>query len=843
MEVTHLAPVLKATPRLEVVATAVDVMASESEDHCSTTTRETPTADERVYDPTTSGQPGSYQVDEEECPCWTQPERARVAPLPHELPGSEAFRSTSLDLPPPASPRPEFITRSSPGGPVDPHPTRGGTQSNDGSTAGGSPSSTQSSLAGRIARLAFERVGFRPFRSRSDSGVLQAKRRQEEHGGTQGGNEDGRGEDAYARPSPLRPQGPPQQSSGGGSTGPSTSLAWANGGLVRAIQSSMDGLRRGLGLPVDGITGDPLERAQPDNSFDTPPPPVLAPPPRASRRQRAKSMVIYSSEKQVPQEALVAPRQGSIVLEGLWMGVRRSSIAGLADSLKNIGGASSKLFNKMLGRPEALDSTHEAKATSQVLWFASLEDFKPIVHILHRGRYMTASFACARATGQHFVLKKYDKRKMLASEEACVRRAMMFGDTLEHPYLVECSGMWEDDEAIYMVEEYAIKGDILHDFYTYPEKYTESFVALKIARPLLECLQYLHHNNIIHRSLWPENLLLGKDDKLCVGHLTSAIDQQVDRPKTRVDFLDYMAPEMLAMRELEEETRNLLEDEEEDNMGAAYASTSRHASSVVLDNLGSRTPSRALRAIASLPPAMRGAQLAHEEGPGASGFLRGWSSEHRITPHEGEGTGPSMTDEDAGTSNTTTGRGPHPINRFLSRRHDPWQPGTAWTPPDLEISAAPWECQDHYNEKVDIWQIGCLLHELLCGELPFEVAEDPIMTAALILWADVVKYPDHLTPECRDFLASCLEKDPMLRPSTLDLLGHHWLLRHQLGEEEYRRQYGPADEETDRQRRGRVLPSAVMGRWACWKYAGCGADHHVDPVRSPAHCDRVSPRP
>lgn len=32
-----------------------------------------------------------------------------------------------------------------------------------------------------------------------------------------------------------------------------------------------------------------------------------------------------------------------------------------------------------------------------------------------RGRYMTAYFACANKTGQHFLLKKYDKRKWCSS--------------------------------------------------------------------------------------------------------------------------------------------------------------------------------------------------------------------------------------------------------------------------------------------------------------------------------------------------------------------------------------------------------------------------------------------
>jgi serine/threonine protein kinase len=35
--------------------------------------------------------------------------------------------------------------------------------------------------------------------------------------------------------------------------------------------------------------------------------------------------------------------------------------------------------------------------------------------------------------------------------------------------------------------------------------------------------------------------------------------------------------------------------------------------------------------------------------------------------------------------------------------------------------AAEWEGRDYYNEKVDVWQVGCLVHELLCGSMPFEV--------------------------------------------------------------------------------------------------------------------------
>ena len=48
-------------------------------------------------------------------------------------------------------------------------------------------------------------------------------------------------------------------------------------------------------------------------------------------------------------------------------------------------------------------------------------------------------------------------------------------------------------------------------------------------------------------------------------------------------------------------------------------------------------------------------------------------------------------------------------------------------------------------------QVGCMIHELMCGRLPFE-AEDKHLSAALILWADVTYWPDTISPECISFI-------------------------------------------------------------------------------------------
>jgi serine/threonine protein kinase len=83
---------------------------------------------------------------------------------------------------------------------------------------------------------------------------------------------------------------------------------------------------------------------------------------------------------------------------------------------------------------------------------------------------------------------------------------------------------------------------------SHPEKYTEAFMATKVVKPLLDVLAYLHSANVVHRAIFPEYVMFGREDKLKLGHFTSAIDQRVDPPAERIPFLDYMAPEMLSVR-------------------------------------------------------------------------------------------------------------------------------------------------------------------------------------------------------------------------------------------------------------------------------------------------------
>ncbi|CAG8573424.1 1104_t:CDS:2, partial [Funneliformis mosseae] len=79
-----------------------------------------------------------------------------------------------------------------------------------------------------------------------------------------------------------------------------------------------------------------------------------------------------------------------------------------------------------------------------------------------------------------------------------------------------------------------------------------------------------------------------------------------------------------------------------------------------------------------------------------------------------------------------------------------------------------------HNEKTDIWSIGVLAYILLTNESPFEDNEEFEITNR-ILKADYTLLDDNFSPEAQDFIYSCIQVNPMHRPSTQELLNHPWI--------------------------------------------------------------------
>jgi serine/threonine protein kinase len=79
-----------------------------------------------------------------------------------------------------------------------------------------------------------------------------------------------------------------------------------------------------------------------------------------------------------------------------------------------------------------------------------------------------------------------------------------------------------------------------------------------------------------------------------------------------------------------------------------------------------------------------------------------------------------------------------------------------------------------HDRRVDVWAVGVLAFELLAGFPPFK-ASTPLKTCERILKLDY-QFPEHFSPEARDFIASLLQLDPADRLDLALVPDHPWVL-------------------------------------------------------------------
>jgi aurora kinase len=85
--------------------------------------------------------------------------------------------------------------------------------------------------------------------------------------------------------------------------------------------------------------------------------------------------------------------------------------------------------------------------------------------------------------------------------------------------------------------------------------------------------------------------------------------------------------------------------------------------------------------------------------------------------------------------------------------------------------------EDHaHDNRVDIWSLGILCYEFLCGHPPFEAADHP-QTYERIKRVDL-KFPRHLSPEVCDMISRILVYDPIKRLTLDQIANHPWILKH-----------------------------------------------------------------
>ncbi|TXG64449.1 hypothetical protein EZV62_011443 [Acer yangbiense] len=123
-----------------------------------------------------------------------------------------------------------------------------------------------------------------------------------------------------------------------------------------------------------------------------------------------------------------------------------------------------------------------------------------------------------------------------------LRREMEIQTSLRHPNILRLYGWFHDDERIFLILEYAHRGELyrlLRKNGHLSEKQAATYIA-----SLTNALAYCHEKHVIHRDIKPENLLLDHEGRLKIADFGWSVQSRSKR-HTMCGTLDYLAPEMV----------------------------------------------------------------------------------------------------------------------------------------------------------------------------------------------------------------------------------------------------------------------------------------------------------
>ena len=151
--------------------------------------------------------------------------------------------------------------------------------------------------------------------------------------------------------------------------------------------------------------------------------------------------------------------------------------------------------------------------------------------------------------GEHIHLKKQAAVKVLRTqlskdEAENFRREAQTLARLENPHIIRVLDFGFDHETPFLVMEYAPNGTLRQ---LHPSKTTVPLpTIIAYVKQIAEALYYAHTNQVIHRDVKPENMLLGRQQELLLsdfGIATVTQSSQASNPHSIAGTAVYMAPE------------------------------------------------------------------------------------------------------------------------------------------------------------------------------------------------------------------------------------------------------------------------------------------------------------
>lgn len=175
----------------------------------------------------------------------------------------------------------------------------------------------------------------------------------------------------------------------------------------------------------------------------------------------------------------------------------------------------------------------------------TLSDFE-IGRALGKGKFGNVYLAREKSSKFVIALKVLFKSQLLsANVEHQLRREIEIQSHLRHPNILKLYGYFHDEARVYLILEYAPKGELFKEIKSQPQqRLDEARTATYIAQ-LADALLYCHERKVIHRDIKPENLLIGSKGELKIADFGWSVHSPQSRRTTLCGTLDYLSPEMV----------------------------------------------------------------------------------------------------------------------------------------------------------------------------------------------------------------------------------------------------------------------------------------------------------
>ncbi|XP_033754930.1 serine/threonine-protein kinase Aurora-2-like [Pecten maximus] len=193
------------------------------------------------------------------------------------------------------------------------------------------------------------------------------------------------------------------------------------------------------------------------------------------------------------------------------------------------------------GRVQAKEKTHMSSEATRKKW--TLEDFD-IGRPLGKGKFGNVYLAREKSTKYVVALKVLFKSQLQkAGVEHQLRREIEIQSHLRHPNILRLFGYFHDKSRVYLILEYAPKGELYKELMK-NKRFDENRTVTYINQ-LASALLYCHSKKVIHRDIKPENLLLGHTGDLKIADFGWSVHAPSSRRTTLCGTLDYLPPEMI----------------------------------------------------------------------------------------------------------------------------------------------------------------------------------------------------------------------------------------------------------------------------------------------------------